>query len=91
MKKKWTEKSDDAADRKAGIKEGSKRDQELDRKRGLPPSVVRKGVKPNTVKKTGGKGPNVARPGAKAPAKGPGRAGPGDTRQLPQQWAERQP
>ncbi len=34
--KKWTTASDDAADRKAGIKEGSSRDNALDRKRGVP-------------------------------------------------------
>jgi hypothetical protein len=38
--KKWTAKADAAADRKAGIKEGSKRDNALDRKRGVP---VKKG------------------------------------------------
>jgi hypothetical protein len=36
---KFTEKKDAASDKKAGIKEGSKRDQALDRKRGLPPDV----------------------------------------------------
>jgi hypothetical protein len=34
--KRWTEKSDLAADRKAGIKQGSTRDNALDRKRGVP-------------------------------------------------------
>jgi len=34
--KKWTEKSDAAADRRAGIKPGSARDNALDRKRGVP-------------------------------------------------------
>lgn len=38
--KPWTEKSDAAADKKAGIKPGSARDNALDRKRGVP---VRKG------------------------------------------------
>lgn len=33
--KKFTEKSDDAFDKKFGIKEGSKRDLALDKKRGL--------------------------------------------------------
>jgi len=41
---KWTEARDKAADRKAGIKEGSARDVALDRKRGLPPDVVKKGT-----------------------------------------------
>ena len=35
MKKPWTAKSDMAADRKAGIKEGSKKDLALDKKRGV--------------------------------------------------------
>ena len=35
MKKPFTAKSDMAADRKAGIKEGSKRDVALDKKRGV--------------------------------------------------------
>jgi hypothetical protein len=35
--KKYTEAADEAADRRAGIKEGSKRDTSLDKKRGLPP------------------------------------------------------
>lgn len=35
-KKKWTPKSDATADKKAGIKPGSKRDDALDRKRGVP-------------------------------------------------------
>jgi hypothetical protein len=34
--KPWTAAQDDAADRKAGIKEGSRRDNALDRKRGVP-------------------------------------------------------
>jgi len=38
--KKWTAASDRAADKRAGIKEGSKADNALDRKRGVP---VRKG------------------------------------------------
>jgi len=38
--KKWTEAKDLAADKKAGIKQGSKRDNALDRARGVP---VRKG------------------------------------------------
>lgn len=41
-KTKWTEKKDDAADRRAGIKQGSKRDVALDKARGLPPDVVKK-------------------------------------------------
>lgn len=40
MARKWTEARDRAADKKAGIKQGSKRDNALDRKRGVP---VRKG------------------------------------------------
>ena len=42
----FTEKMDDAADKKAGIKQGSKKDMALDKKRGLPASVVAKGAKP---------------------------------------------
>jgi hypothetical protein len=34
---KTTVKADRAADKKAGIKPGSKRDQALDKKRGVPP------------------------------------------------------
>jgi hypothetical protein len=40
--KKWTEASDAAADKKAGIKPGSARDNALDKKRGVP---VKKGSK----------------------------------------------
>jgi hypothetical protein len=36
MARKWTEKSDMAADKRAGIKQGSKKDNALDRKRGVP-------------------------------------------------------
>jgi len=39
---KYTERKDKAADRKAGIKEGSKRDQALDKKRDLPPDKGKK-------------------------------------------------
>ncbi len=35
MARRWTNASDNAADRKAGIKQGSKRDVALDRKRGV--------------------------------------------------------
>ena len=35
MAKKWTAKADMAADKKAGVKEGSKKDVSLDRKRGV--------------------------------------------------------
>ena len=35
--KKFTESKDKAADRRVGIKEGTKKDTALDRKRGLPP------------------------------------------------------
>lgn len=38
--KPWTEKADLAADKKAGIKPGSARDNALDKKRGVP---IRKG------------------------------------------------
>lgn len=41
--KPWTEKADAAADRKAGIKPGSARDNALDRKRGVPLRPARKG------------------------------------------------
>jgi len=34
--KKWTEKADALADKRAGIKPGSARDNALDRKRGVP-------------------------------------------------------
>lgn len=36
---RFTEKKDKAADKRAGIKEGTKRDTAIDRKRGLPPDV----------------------------------------------------
>lgn len=36
MAKKWTEKSDRAADKRAGVKQGSKKDNALDRQRGVP-------------------------------------------------------
>jgi len=39
-KKRWTEAADKAADRKAGIREGSAKDNALDKKRGVP---IRKG------------------------------------------------
>lgn len=44
-RKKWTEKADAAADRRAGIKPGSARDNALDRKRGVPvrPAPGKKG------------------------------------------------
>jgi hypothetical protein len=42
--KPYTAAEDRAADRKAGIKEGSKRDNALDRKRGVPVVIV--AVKP---------------------------------------------
>lgn len=35
MAKKWSVKADQASDRKAGIKEGGKRDVALDKKRGV--------------------------------------------------------
>lgn len=35
MGRKWTNQSDAAADKKAGIKPGSKRDNALDKKRGV--------------------------------------------------------
>jgi hypothetical protein len=38
--RKWTEAADAAADKKAGIKQGSPKDNALDRRRGVP---VRKG------------------------------------------------
>lgn len=44
MARKWTEAADKAADKRAGIKEGSARDVALDRKRGLPPDVQKKGT-----------------------------------------------
>jgi hypothetical protein len=43
MAKKMTEARDKARDVKAGIKEGSKRDTALDKKRGLPPDTGKKG------------------------------------------------
>lgn len=45
MARKMTEARDKALDRKAGIKEGSARDVKLDKARGLPPDVVKKGRK----------------------------------------------
>jgi len=44
-RKKWTEAMDVAADKKAGIKEGSARDNALDRKRGVPVRKAPKGKK----------------------------------------------
>lgn len=44
-KPKMTEKQDRAADRRAGIKEGSKKDQALDKKRGFPAAFIKKGAK----------------------------------------------
>jgi hypothetical protein len=41
--KKWTEAKDDRADKKAGIKEGSKKDMALDKKRGVPEKPMKKG------------------------------------------------
>jgi len=41
-RKKWTEATDTAADKRAGIKQGSSRDNALDRARGVP---VRKAPK----------------------------------------------
>lgn len=41
--KKWTEAADMAADKKAGIKQGSKADNALDRKRGVPVRSAKKG------------------------------------------------
>lgn len=35
MAKKWTQKSDDKDDKKKGIKENSKKDKAVDKKRGL--------------------------------------------------------
>ena len=43
--KKWTEAKDLAADKKAGIKQGSKRDNALDRARGVPVRAAPKGKK----------------------------------------------
>lgn len=42
MVKKYTEASDDVADKKAGIKENSKKDKALDKKRGVPELPVKK-------------------------------------------------
>jgi len=44
-KKKWTEAMDVAADKKAGIKEGSAKDNALDRARGVPVRKAPKGKK----------------------------------------------
>lgn len=43
--KKFTEASDDKADRKAGIKESGKRDMALDKKRGIAEDKPKKGGK----------------------------------------------
>jgi len=43
MARKWTEAADVAADKKAGIKQGSKKDNALDRKRGVPVRAAKKG------------------------------------------------
>ena len=51
MAKKMTYAQDRAADKKAGIKEGSKRDNALDRKRGLKPRPApKKGTAPMPMK-----------------------------------------
>lgn len=44
-KAKWTEAKDDKADRKAGIKENSKADKAMDKKRGVPELPVKKSKK----------------------------------------------
>jgi len=44
-KKKWTESADMAADKKAGIKPGSAKDNALDRARGVPVRKAAKGKK----------------------------------------------
>jgi len=49
MSKKWTEREDMADDRKRGVRQGSKRDRELDKKRGLPKSHAKKYHKVSTV------------------------------------------
>ena len=43
--RKWTEKSDDAFDKKNGIKDGSKKDRKLDKARGLPADKPTRGKK----------------------------------------------
>jgi hypothetical protein len=43
--KKWTPAMDDAADKKAGIKPGSARDNKLDKSRGVPVGKAAKGKK----------------------------------------------
>lgn len=50
---KYTEKSDDKADKKAKIKEGSKKDKALDKKRGVPETSAKKILAGS--KKAGGK------------------------------------
>jgi len=51
MAKKWTDASDDAYDKKNKIKEGSKKDIALDKKRGVPEDDKKK----KKVKKKGKK------------------------------------
>ncbi|HEX8932291.1 MAG TPA: hypothetical protein VF810_04000 [Patescibacteria group bacterium] len=46
MGKKWTRASDDAYDKKHGIKEGSKKDKALDKKKGVPETKKRKRLSP---------------------------------------------
>lgn len=48
---KYTEKSDAAYDKKNGIKEGSKKDNALDKKRGLPTEKQSKAETKNKGKK----------------------------------------
>jgi len=43
--KKWTEAADAAADKRAGIKQGSAKDNALDRARGVPVRKAPKGKK----------------------------------------------
>lgn len=50
-KVKWTDASDDKMDKKAGIKEGSKKDMAIDKKRGVPENDMKRGGKVKSKKK----------------------------------------
>lgn len=58
---KYTDASDDAADAKAGIKEGSKKDIALDRARGVPEDDGPRKGKAKSTSQKGGRGGNALR------------------------------
>ena len=60
MARKWTEKSDMAADKRAGIKQGSKKDNALDRKRGVPHRRGARGQQAQPARRGRGQGQEAA-------------------------------